>query len=397
MVLSDVSIRRPVLATVMSLLIVLIGLIAYDRLSVREYPNIDTPTVTVETGYPGADAQIIETQVTQILEDSIAGIEGIDFISSISRDELSQVTISFRLTRDADAAANDVRDRVSRVRGELPDEVSEPIVSKVEADAEPVIWLAMSSDRHSALEVSDVAERVVKDQLESLDGVANIMLFGNRRYAMRIWLNSARLAAYSLNPQDVEMALRKQNLDIPSGRIESVDREYTVRAEIDLRTPQQFGDIILREQDSYLVRLADVADIEIGAEDERTFARYNGQSAVALGMVKQSTANPLALGQTVRRELPAISSQLPTGMKVEIAYDSSLFIERSVDSVFITIFEAVALVILVIFLFLRSGRATLIPLVTIPVSLIGAFAMMYAFGYSINTLTLLAMVRVLME
>ena len=186
MILSNISIQRPVLATVMSLLIVLVGLISYDRLQVREYPNIDTPTVTVETSYPGADAEIIETQVTQILEDSIAGIEGIDFISSIRRDELSQVTITFRLTRDADAAANDVRDRVSRVRGQLPNEVKEPIVSKVEADAEPVIWMAMSSDRHSALEVSDVAERVVKDQLESLDGVANIMIFGNRRYAMRI-------------------------------------------------------------------------------------------------------------------------------------------------------------------------------------------------------------------
>jgi len=392
MVLSDISIRRPVLATVMSLLIVLVGLISYDRLQVREYPNIDTPTVTVETAYPGADAKIIETQVTQILEDSIAGIEGIDFISSISRDELSQVTINFRLTRDADNAANDVRDRVSRVRGQLPDEVSEPIITKVEADAEPVIYLAMSSDRHSALEVSDIAERVVKDQLESLDGVANIMIFGNRRYAMRIWLDSARLAAFNLNPQDVENALRKQNLDIPSGRIESVDREFTVRAEIDLRTPGQFGDIILREEDGYLVRLSDVSRIEIGAEEERTFARYNGRSAVALGMVKQSTANPLELGQTVRRELPGISAQLPAGMKVQIAYDSSKFIERSVDSVFVTIFEAIALVILVIFLFLRSGRATLIPLVTIPVSLIGAFAMMYAFGYSINTLTLLAMV-----
>ena len=392
MVLSDISIQRPVLATVMSLLIVLVGVISYDRLQVREYPNIDTPTVTVETAYPGADAKIIETQVTQILEDSIAGIEGIDTISSISRDELSQVTVSFRLTRDADAAANDVRDRVSRVRGELPNEVREPVVSKVEADAEPVIYLAMSSDRHSALEVSDVAERVLKDQLESLDGVANILIFGNRRYAMRIWLNSARLAAYGLNPQDVETALRKQNLDIPSGRIESVDREYTVRADIDLRTPGQFGDIILNDENGYLVRLSDVAHIEIAAADERTYARYNSQSAVALGIVKQSTANPLELGQTVRRELPKISAQLPQGMKVEIAYDSSLFIERSVDSVFTTIFEAIALVILVIFLFLRSFRATLIPLVTIPVSLIGAFAMMYAFGYSINTLTLLAMV-----
>ena len=392
MILSEISIRRPVLATVMTLMIVLVGIIAYDRLAVREYPNIDTPTVTVETTYPGADAAIIETQVTSILEDSISGIEGIDFMSSISRDELSQITVTFRLTRDADAAANDVRDRVSRVRGKLPDEVNEPIVTKVEADAQPVIYLAMSSDRHSELEVSDVADRVVKDQIESLDGVANILIFGNRLYAMRIWLDSARLAAYNLTTQDVEDALRKQNLDIPAGRIESVDREFTVRADIDLRTPGQFGRIILKDADGYLVRLSDVAQIEIAAKEERTFARYNGKSAIALGVIKQSTANPLDLGRTLRKELPGISAQLPEGMKVEIAYDSSKFIERSVESVFTTIYEAVALVVLVIFLFLRSGRATLIPLVTIPVSLIGAFAMMYAFGYTINTLTLLAMV-----
>ncbi|GAB4355172.1 MAG: efflux RND transporter permease subunit [Gammaproteobacteria bacterium] len=392
MVLSDLTIRRPVLATVMNLLVVLVGIIAYDRLTIREYPNIDVPVVTVETAYPGASAAIIESQVTTILEDSLSGIEGIDFISSISREELSQITVNFKLTRDADAAANDVRDRVGRVRGRLPDDVNEPVIAKVEADAQPIIWLAFSSDRHSALEVSDIAERQVKDRLETIDGVASVLIVGDRRYSMRIWLDPARLAAYNLTPQDVESALRRQNIEVPAGRIEGGSREFTVLSETDLRTPQQFARLILRDNDGYLVRLADVAEVEIGPEDERTIARFNGQSAVAMGLVKQSTANPLTLANELREQLPIITDTLPTGMKVEIAYDSTIFIDRSIDAVFQTILEAIALVILVIFLFLRSVRATLIPLVTIPVSLIGAFAMMYAFGYSINTLTLLAMV-----
>jgi len=392
MVLSDISIKRPVLATVMNLLIVLVGLIAYDRLSVREYPNIDVPVVTVETRYPGATAQIIESQVTTVLEDSLSGIEGIDFISSISRAELSQITVTFRLDRDSDAAASDVRDRVGRVRGQLPGDVDEPIVAKVEADAQPVIWLAFSSNRHSALEISDIADRQVKDRLETVNGVASVRIVGERRYAMRIWLDRARLAAYRLTPQDVEMALREQNLEVPSGRIESAEREFTVLAETDLRTPAQFGAIILRDVGGYLVRLNDVATVAIGPEEERTIARFKGQSAVAMGVVKQSTANPLDLSQGIRTELPRIIDSLPEGMRVDIAYDSSIFIARSIDAVYTTILEAVALVILVIFLFLRSLRATLIPLVTIPVSLIGAFALMAAAGFTVNTLTLLAMV-----
>jgi len=392
MILSDISIKRPVLAMVMNLLVLLVGIIAYDRLTIREYPNIDVPVVTVETAYPGASAAIIESQVTTILEDSLSGIEGIDFISSISREELSQITVNFKLTRDADAAANDVRDRVGRVRGQLPDDVEEPVIAKVEADAQPIIWLAFSSDRHTALEVSDVAERQVKDRIETIDGVASILIVGDRRYSMRIWLDRVRLAAYNLTPQDVEAALRQQNIEVPAGRIEGSSREFTVLSETDVRTPQQFADIILRDSSGYLVRLGDVARVEIGPEDERTIARFNGKSAVAMGLVKQSTANPLTLANELRVELPTITESLPRGMKVEIAYDSSIFIDRSIDAVFETILEAIVLVILVIFLFLRSFRATLIPLVTIPVSLIGAFAMMYAFGYSINTLTLLAMV-----
>ncbi|MGQ9365233.1 efflux RND transporter permease subunit [Azospirillum sp. ST 5-10] len=392
MVLSDLSIRRPVLATVMSLAILLVGIVSYDRLSVREYPKIDEPVVNVTTVYQGASAEIIETQVTQVLEDSLAGIEGIDVLSSVSRAERSQITLRFRLTRDIDEAANDVRDRVGRVRRNLPDEIDEPTIAKVEADAQPVIYLAFSSDRHSPLEVTDFADRYVKDRLQNLPGVAEVRIFGERRFAMRLWLDPARMAAYRITPQDVESALRKQNVEIPAGRVESVAREFTVVSETDLRTPEEFERIILRDADGYLVRLGDVGRAELAARDERVNARFKGQSAVALGVVKQSTANPLDVSTAVREQLPKIDASVPEGMKVSIGYDSSIFIARSIDAVFHTIFEAIVLVVLVIFFFLRSLRATLVPLVTIPVSLVGSFALMYLFDFSVNTLTLLAMV-----
>ncbi|MCC2665949.1 MAG: hydrophobic/amphiphilic exporter, partial [Geminicoccaceae bacterium] len=386
------TIRRPVLATVMSLIVVLVGIIAYDRLTVREYPKIDEPVVTVETTFKGASADIVESQVTQILEESLAGIEGIDYMSSISRPERSQITARFRLDREPDAAANDVRDRAARVRGRLPDEIEEPIVSKVEADAQPILYLAFSSDRHSPMDVTDFADRFVKDRLQNLAGVADVRIFGERRYSMRIWLDRARLAAYRLTPADVEEALRRQNVEIPAGRIESQAREFTVVTETDLRTPAQFENVVLREESAYPIRLGDVGRAEFGPENERVNVRFNGRSAVALGVVKQATANPLDVSQAVRAELPAIQQDLPEGMQTDLAYDSSIFIRESIDAVFTTIAEAVVLVVLVIFFFLRSFRATLIPLVTIPVSLVGAFALMLAFGFSINTLTLLAMV-----
>ncbi len=392
MKLSDLSIRRPVLATVMSLAIVLVGMISYDRLTVREYPRIDEPTVTVETTYRGASAEIIESQVTQPLEESLSGIEGIDYMTSISRSERSQITMRFRLDRDVDTAANDVRDRVSRVRGRLPDEIDEPVIAKVEADAQPIIYLAFSSNRHDALEVTDFADRFVKDRLQNVPGVADVRIFGERRYSMRIWLDRVRLAAYGLIPQDVEDALRRQNVEIPAGRIESEEREFTVVSETDMRTPAQFENLILKRASGYLVRLKDVGRAELSAEDTRRRARFKGESSVALGVVKQSTANPLDVSTGVRAALPGIESALPEGMRVAVAYDSSLFIEKSISNVFRTIGEAIVLVVAVIFLFLRSVRATLIPLVTIPVSLIGAFALMKLFGFSINTLTLLSMV-----
>lgn len=392
MVLSDISIQRPVLATVMSLLILLVGILAYDRLTVREYPNIDIPTVSVETTYAGANAAIIESQVTNNLEDSLSGIEGIDFMTSASRAGKSQITLYFKLGRDADAAASDVRDRVGRVRGMLPDDIDEPIVAKVEADAQPIMYLAFSSPRHTPLEITDYADRLVKDKLQTIEGVANVRIFGERRYSMRIWLDRARMAAYKISVSDIQNALRSQNLEVPSGTIESQAREFSVLAQTDLRQIDEFEHIVLKDVDGYLVRLQDVARIALGPESDRGTVRFNGETAVALGVVKQSVANPLDVSAGVSAMIPQVEALLPEGMQVRVAYDSSIFIDRSIQAVYATIIEAVILVIAVIFLFLRSLRATLIPLVTIPVSLIGAFMFMYLFNFSVNTLTLLAMV-----
>src|SRR5918996_78063 len=390
--LSDLCIRRPVFATVLSLIIVLLGIAAYERLPVREYPNIDPPAVSVRTEYPGASAEIIETQVTQILEDSLAGIEGIDYMFSVSRQETSYISVRFELDRDPDVVASDVRDRVSRVRGRLPEEIEEPIIQKAEADAEPIIYLSFASDRHTPLELTDYADRYVKNQIQTLPGVAEVQIFGERRYAMRIWLDPLRLAAYDLAPQDVEDALRAQNVEVPAGVIESRSREFSVVSETDLTTPEEFENIVLKQVGRYLVRLSDVGRAELGAEDDMTFTRVNGRTSVALGVVKQATANPLDVSEALQNRLPALTDNLPQGMQVEIAYDKSVFIAESIDNVNATIGEAIVLVVLIIFFFLRSLRATIIPLVTIPVSLIGAFAMMYFLGFSINTLTLLALV-----
>ncbi|MBX9764097.1 MAG: efflux RND transporter permease subunit [Pseudomonadaceae bacterium] len=392
MTLSDICIRRPVFATVLSLIVVLLGLMAYDRLSVREYPNIDVPIVTVNVTYPGASPEIMESQVAQPIEDVLSGIEGLDFVTSISRSENTQITAQFRLGSNSDEAANDVRDRLGRVRGLLPDEISEPIVQKVEADAQPVIWLAFYSERYSAMEITDVLERVIKDRLQTIPGVSEVQIRGGRTFAMRIWLDPEKLAAHNLTVQDVEDALRRQNVEIPAGRIESQQREFSVLSETDMNTPEQFNQLILDDSRGYLLRLADVGYAEIGARDERSIVRFKGKPAVSMGMIKQATANPLDISDGLEAAMPDIRALLPDGMEIAVANDNSQFIRESIDNVFVTIWEAVALVILIIFIFLRSLRATLIPLVTIPVSLIGAFALMALMGFTINTLTLLAMV-----
>jgi len=390
--LPELCIRRPVFATVLSLVVLLLGFVSYDRLTVREYPRIDEPVVSISTVYRGASAEVVESQVTKILEDSLSGIEGVDLMTSQSRSERSVINVRFLLARDPDSAAADVRDKVSRVRGRLPDEVDEPVIAKVEADSQSVINLAVEAPEMTTIEITDYVNRYIKPRLSVLPGVAEVRIFGERILAMRIDLDRTRLAAYKLTVQEVEQAIRRQNAEIPAGRIESNAREFTVVAETDLQTTEQFGQIMVANVGGYPVRIRDLATITIGARDERGISRFNGKSALNIGIVRQSVANPLELSQHVRAEAQKINDNLPPGMRLVIAYDTSVFIDRSIASVFTTIIEAVVLVVLVIFFFLRSLRATIIPIVTIPVSLIGAFGLMYLFGFSINTLTLLAMV-----
>ena len=390
--LPEVCIRRPVFASVLSLVILLVGLISYDRLAVREYPRIDEPIVSVSTEYRGASAEVVESQVTKIIEDSLSGIEGVEVMSSQSRAERSRINVRFGLSRDPDSAAADVRDKVSRVRGRLPDEVEEPVIAKVEADSQSTISLSVEAGSLTPLEASDYLNRYIKPRLTVLPGAAEVRIWGERKIAMRINLDRTRLAGYGLTVQDVEEAVRRQNAEIPAGRIESNSREFTVVAETDVSTPEQFERIIVANVKGYPVRLRDLGSVAIGAVDERTISRYSGKPSLNIGVIKQAVANPLDLSKAVRAEIELINQNLPSGMRLVVAYDTSTFIERAISSVFTTIAEAIFLVVLVIFFFLRSLRATIIPIVTIPVSLVGAFALMYGFGFTVNTLTLLAMV-----
>jgi multidrug efflux pump len=390
--LSDISISRPVFAMVMSLVIVLLGLVSYNNLTIREYPNIDEPAITVMTAYPGASAQLMESQVTKIVEDSIAGIEGIKTISSISREGTSVINVRFNLDRSQDDAAADVRDRVARVRGNLPDDIQEPIVAKVEADSEPILYLVPESSTHSVAELTDIADRYIQDQLQTINGVAEVYIFGARRYAMRIWLDPLKLAAHALTTADVERSLRNQNLEVPSGRVEGQQREFSVLSNSDINTREQFENVVVANRDGHLIQLKDIARVSLGVEDDRIAFRFNRKNAVALGVVKQSVANPLDISRDVDAILPSIQANLPAGITMRKAYDSTDFIRTSIDNVYSALLEATLLVVAIILLFLRSPRAALIPVVTIPVSLIGAFMLMSLFGFSINTLTLLAMV-----
>ena len=392
MKLSEISIRRPVFATVMSLMLLLVGAVSYTKLSVREYPRIDEPVVTVSTKLVGASSEVIESQVTKPLEDSIAGIDGVDILTSISRSEISLITVRFKLSKEPDAAAADVRDRVARVRARLPDAADESVVAKVEADAFPVVWLAFTSETMSALEITDIINRIVKPRLQTIPGVADVPIFGERKFAMRIWLDPDKLAAYRLTTLDVEDALRRQNLEVPAGRIESQQREFNVTARTDLNTVAQFGEVALKAANGFTVRLKDVARIEQGPASERQSVRLNGVPAVSAGVIRNATANPLEISAGIREALPKVQLDLPAALTVRIANDNSVFIDRSVKSVYRTIAESVGLVALVVFVFLRTLRASIIPLVTIPVSLIGTFTLMAAAGFTINTLTLLSLV-----
>jgi multidrug efflux pump len=393
MLLSDISVKRPVFATVISLLLIAFGIIAFKQLPLREYPDISSPIVSISTDYRGAAAAIVETKVTQVLEDRISGIEGIKNIESISEDGRSKITLEFKLSRDIDAAANDVRDRVSRVLDNLPEEADPPEIYKVDANEDVIMWLNLSSPRLNALELTDFAERYLVDRFAVLDGVARVRIGGARRYAMRVWLDRKALAARGLTVNDIEEALRAENVELPAGRIESLEREFTVRVTRSYQTAEDFRQLVLkRGDDSYLVRLAEVARVEVGPEDYRTELRGNGEFMIGLGIIKQSTANTLAVARLVRAELAKLRQSLPSDIDLHNSYDTSVFIEGAVQEVYRTLFIAMGLVILVIFIFLGSFRAMLIPAVTVPISLISAFIAIQLLGFSINLLTLLALV-----
>ena len=391
--LSDISIERPVFATVLSLLLVVVGLMAYSRLTLRELPAIDPPVVSVEVNYPGASAAVVETRVTQILEDALAGIEGIETLQSRSNNGSASITVEFTLERDIEAAANDVRDAISRVADRMPDEADAPEVEKADSDSDVILWLNMSSTTMDTLQLSDYADRYVVDRLSSLDGVSQIRLGGRQRYAMRVWLDRDALAARGLTANDVESALRSENVELPAGRIESEARDFTLRVERSYLAPDDFGQIPLgKGADGYVVRLGDVARVELDSAERRAYFRSNGEPNVGLGIVKTSTANALDVARAAREEAERIQAGLPQGTRIFVAFDSTVFIEASVERVWWTLFEAIGLVLLVIWLFLGSARAALIPAVTVPVCLIAAFIGLYAFDFSINLLTLLALV-----
>ncbi len=388
----EICIRRPVLACVLSIIVLLLGLISYSRLTVREYPQIDEPIVSVQTTYRGASAEVIESQITKPLEDSLSGIPGVEIMTSQSRAERSNINIRFLLSIDPDSAAADVRDKVSRVRGRLPLAIDEPVISKADADSNPMMWIHATSEVFTPMQLADYVNRYIKPRLSVLPGLTDLRIFGNRLPSMRVNVDRDRLAAYNLTVQDVEDALRRQNVEIPSGRIESNMREFSVVSQTDLQSPEQFAAVVVSNRNGHPVHLGDLASVSVGPRDERIIGRFKGNPSINIGVIKQTTANPLDLALGVRAEVSKISENLPPSMQLIIGADDSVFIERSIESVYHTIIEAVVLVSLVIFIFLRNLRATIIPLVTIPVALIGACVLLYAFGFSINTLTLLAIV-----
>ncbi len=393
MVLTDLSVTRPVFACVISLLLVAFGIISFDRLPLRQYPDINPPVVSIETTYRGAAAPIIETRITQLVEDAVSGVEGIKYISSTSEDGQSRVTIEFRLSRNVDDAANDIRDRVSRITGDLPDEADPPEIFKVDADTDVIMWINFGSDSLSPLQLTDFAERQLLDSLSVVDGVARVRVGGERTQSMRIWLDHAKMQSRNITTNDIVDALQSENVELPAGRIESVTREFTLRLKRIYRTPEDFAGLVVgRGGNNSLITLGDVARIERGAADDRSELRGNGQNMISLGIIKQSTANTLAVAERVKDKIAQLQDSLPEGTELYQSYDTSLFIAASIEEVYQTLFIAMIMVVIVIYLFLGTFRAMIVPAVTVPVSLISAFILLYVLDFSLNLLTLLALV-----
>ena len=397
MIISDVSIKRPVFASVISLLLIAFGFVAYERLSLREYPDIDPPVVTVNVDYLGAPANIVETRVTRIIEERIAGIEGIEFIQSQSQDGRSRVTIEFSIDRDIDSAANDVRDRISGIASSLPEEADPPEVQKVDSNDDVIIWQNLTSEEMTVPELTDYAQRFLIDQFSTLDGVARVRIGGGLSYAMRIWLDRQELAARQLSVSDVESALRRENIELPAGVLESEERFFRARIERNFQKPEDFKQLVLVEKadsdgNGYLIRLGDVARVELGVVEDRTFFRGNEVPMVGIGIIRQSTSNTIDVSNEVKALTAKLNQSLPNNMTIEESFNAAVFIEASIAEVYKTLFIAIGCVILVMYVFLGSVRSMLIPALTVPVSLTASFIAIYSFGFSINLLTLLALV-----
>ena len=392
MSLSDFCIKRPVFAAVLSMLIVVMGVASLLRLPVRELPDVDAAIISVATTYTGAAPGIIDTDITAPIEGVIAGIAGVKTITSTSQRGSARTVIEFEPGRRIDEAANDVRDAVARVRSELPEDIDEPRITKSDSNADPVMRIAVTSDRMNPTEITDYVERFLVDRLATLDGVAEVQMYGERRYAIRIWLDRRAMAARNLTVDDVATALERNNVELPAGELRSMLRQFTVRSDTRLATPEQFKNIVLERIDGYPVRLGDIATVERAAEDDQTMVRSDGRVAVGVAVLRQSQANTIAISNRVRAQLDLIRPSLPEGMDIEIGSDDAVFINQSIHEVVRSLGIAVVLVVLVIFAFLASARATMVPAVTIPVAVIGAFIGIYALGFSINVLTLLALI-----
>jgi multidrug efflux pump len=391
MKLSDTSIRRPVLASMLSLALVLFGAIGYTQLAVREFPDVDPPIVSVSTALPGANPQVVESAVTDILEEELSTVEGLRTLTSSSAEGFSNITLEFNLDRPVEAAAQDTRDKVARIRERLPEDVEEPVVAKQDADAQPFFWLALSGENYDLLQLSDIGDRLVKSRLQTLPGVGQARIFGERRFSMRVWLSASELAARGLTVQDVEQAIQSRNVEVPAGRIESERREFTVRSLGELKTPEEFGNLVVSNEGGVLIKLKDLARVELAPEDERSALRFKGTPAVAIGIIRQSKANIIAVADAIYEELPRIQQSLPPGVKITAAFDQSIFVKRSIQEAEETLIIAALLVVVIIFVFLRNLRATIIPGLAIPTSIVAAFAIMYFMGFSINNFTLLAL------
>jgi multidrug efflux pump len=391
--LSDISIKRPVFATVMSLILIVLGVVSFTKLPLRELPDVDPPVVSVRATYTGASAAVVESRITQVLEDAISGIEGVDLITASSRDGSSNVTVEFTLSRDIESAANDVRDAVSRVARRLPEGIDPPQVSKQDSDSSPIMFFSLSDPAMSPLELTDYADRNLSDQFSSIDGVSSVVLGGGQRYAMRIWLDDAAMASRGLSVGDVSDALARQNVELPAGSIESDTRDFSLRLMRGYQTPEDFGGLVVgKGADGHVIKLSEIAKVELASEERRAYYRSNGKPQVGIGIVATSTANALDVARNAKALAAQVEKTLPEGMQLALSYDSTVFVDAAVHEVYKTLAEAIALVLLVVFVFLGSVRAALIPAVTVPVCITAAFIGLYAFGFSINQLTLLSLV-----